>query len=129
MMRRPISGNCLERRSRAPTSCWNFFSASWASKSKEAQDALKKFQQEVGALERRSKQLPEIGRRIMHAEVQHLPPVATRVAKVSRPLGTQESRVYRLLGDTKNLDVPKDQDPRGLVVAWMRRPDNPFFAK
>jgi hypothetical protein len=25
--------------------------------------------------------------------------------------------------------VADDQDPRALVVAWMRRPDNPFFAK
>ncbi len=100
-----------------------------ATKSPAAQEALKKFQQEVGAIERRAKALPEIGRRIMHAEVQHLPAAKDRAAKVTSPLGTQESRVYRLLGDTKNLDVAKDQDPRGLVVAWMRRPDNPFFAK
>lgn len=100
-----------------------------ATKSAEAQEALKKFQLEVGALERRAKALPEIGRRIMHAEVQHLPAAADRIAKVTSPLGTQESRVYRLLGDTKNLDVAKDQDPRGLVVAWMRRADNPYFAK
>ncbi len=100
-----------------------------ATKSKEAQDALAKFQKEVGALERRSKALPEIGRRIMHAEVQHLQPAKESVAKVTSPLGTQESRTYRLLGETKNIDVPKDQDPRGLVIAWMRRADNPYFAK
>src|SRR5439155_5761439 len=51
------------------------------------------------------------------------------VAKVTSPLGTQESRTFRLLGETKAVDVPKDQDSRALVVAWMRRPDNPFFAK
>jgi hypothetical protein len=98
-------------------------------KSKEAQEALKKFQQEVGALERRSKTLPEVGRRMMHAEVQHLPPAKGTIAKVTSPLGTQESRVFRLLGDSKAVDVPKDQDPRALVAAWMRRPDNPFFAR
>ncbi|MSQ97384.1 MAG: DUF1553 domain-containing protein [Gemmataceae bacterium] len=107
-----------------------------ATKSKETQEAILKFQKEVGALERRSKALPEYGRRIMHAEVQHLPPPSPGTAvpglsfaKVTSPLGTQESRTYRLLGETKNIDVPKDQDPRGLVIAWMRRPDNPFFAK
>src|SRR5437016_9182389 len=84
------------------------------SKSKAAQDALMKFQKEVGAMERRAKALPEYGRRIMHAEVQHLPATKETVAKVTSPLGTQESRSYRLLGDSKNLDVPKDQDPRGL---------------
>ena len=99
------------------------------SKSKELQDALKLVQQEVGSLDRRSKALPEYGRRIMHAEVQHLPPTKDTAAKVTSPLGTQESRVYRLLGESKNIDVPKGQDPRGLVVAWMRRADNPFFAK
>jgi hypothetical protein len=99
------------------------------SKSKEAQDELKKLQQEIGALDRRSKALPEIGRRLMHAEVRHVPPAKESLAKVTSPLGTQESRTYRLLGETKNIDVPKDQDPRVLVVAWMRRPDNPFFAK
>ncbi len=99
------------------------------SKSKEAQDALMKFQMEVGTLERRAKALPEYGRRIMHAEVVHLPATKESAAKVTSPLGTQESRNYRLLGETKNLDLPKDQDPRGLVIAWMRRPDNPYFAK
>src|ERR1019366_2856410 len=73
------------------------------SKSKQAQDALKMAQQEVGTLEQRSKALPEYGRRMMHAEVQHLPPTKDTAAKVTSPLGTQESRVYRLLGDTKNL--------------------------
>jgi hypothetical protein len=100
-----------------------------ASKSKEAQEALAKFQKEVGAIERRAKALPEYGRRIMHAEVTHIPPAKDTIAKVTSPLGTQESRTYRLLGDTKNIDVPKEQDPRGIVMAWMRRPDNPFFAK
>jgi predicted RNA-binding Zn ribbon-like protein len=100
-----------------------------ATKSKEAQEALAKFQKEVGALERRAKAMPEYGRRIMHAEVQHLTSGKDRVAKVTSPLGSQESRTYRLLGEARNVDVPKDQDPRGLVIAWMRRPDNPFFAK
>ncbi len=92
-------------------------------------EALAKFQKEVGALERRAKALPEYGRRIMHAEVQHLPAAKDRTAKVTSPLGSQESRTFRLLGETKNIDVPKDQDPRPLVMAWMRRPDNPYFAK
>ena len=100
-----------------------------STKSKEAQDALATFQKEVAALERRAKALPEFGRRIMHAEVQHLPAAKDRVAKVTSPLGSQESRTFRLLGETKNVEVPASQDPRGLVADWMRRPDNPFFAK
>jgi hypothetical protein len=98
-------------------------------KSKAAQDELLKFQQEVGALDRRAKLLPEVGRRLMHAEVRHLPPGKDTIAKVTSPLGTQESRQYRLLGEAKASTVANDQDPRSLVMAWMRRPDNPFFAR
>ncbi len=99
------------------------------SKTKEAQDELQKFQQEATALERRAKLLPEIGRRLMHGEVRHLSPGKEAFAKVTSPLGTQESRQYRLLGASVAIDVPRDQDPRASVVAWLRRPDNPFFAR
>jgi hypothetical protein len=98
-------------------------------KSKEAQAALKAFQQEMSALERRGKLLPEVGRRLLHAEVRHVPPTKPSFASVTSPLGTQESRTFRLLGEAKAVDVPKDQDPRAVVVAWLRRPDNPYFAK
>jgi hypothetical protein len=98
-------------------------------KSKDASDELQKVQQEIGLLDRRSKSIPEIGRRMMHAEVQHVPPSKDTFAKVTNPLGTQESLTYRLLGETKNIEIPKDQDPRAIVAAWMRRPDNPFFAR
>ncbi|MEX0716247.1 MAG: DUF1553 domain-containing protein [Planctomycetaceae bacterium] len=50
-------------------------------------------------------------------------------ASVSSPLGSQKSETFRLLGDDGSIDVPQDQDPRPLVVEWLRRPDNPFFAK
>ena len=70
-----------------------------------------------------------MGRRLLHAEIRHLPPAKTTVATVTSPLGTQSSNTFRLLGETKALTVAKDQDPRALVVAWMRRPDNPYFAK
>jgi hypothetical protein len=98
-------------------------------KTPAAQEKLKKFQEEVGALERRSRLLPEVGRRLLHAEVRHLPPAKGTLARVTSPLGTQESRTFRLLGETQAVQVPKDQDPRQVVVAWMRRPDNPYFAR
>jgi Protein of unknown function (DUF1553)/Protein of unknown function (DUF1549) len=98
-------------------------------KAKADMDELAKFQQEVGALERRSKWLPEVGRRLMHSEIRHLPSANGPFAKTVSPLGTQESKQYRLLGETKAIELAKDEDPRAVVVAWMRRPDNPFFAK
>src|SRR5207249_5906688 len=70
----------------------------------------------------------EVGRRIMHAETQHLPD-STATATVTSPLGTQSSKSFRLLGEKENLTIPKEKDPRELIAAWMRRPDNPYFAR
>ncbi|MFO0863450.1 MAG: DUF1549 and DUF1553 domain-containing protein [Gemmataceae bacterium] len=50
-------------------------------------------------------------------------------ASVSSPLGTQKSDKYRLLGEKDSAPVAKGEDPRKTVMDWMRRPDNPFFAK
>ena len=51
------------------------------------------------------------------------------VVSVSSPLGTQESRVARLLGDKTGVELSPSQDRRKLVIDWLRRPDNPFFAR
>ncbi len=83
---------------------------------------------EIASMERKSKYLDEVGRRIMHAETQHLPD-ATATATVTSPLGTQASKTFRLLGEKENLTIPKEKDPRELVAAWLRRPDNPYFAR
>jgi hypothetical protein len=98
-------------------------------KSKAVQDELAKLQKETSAMERKAKLIDEVGRRLLHAEVRHLPPTKPAWAKTTSPLGTQESQQYRLLGEAKAAEPAKDQDPRALVVAWMRRPDNPYFAK
>ncbi len=50
-------------------------------------------------------------------------------ASVTSPLGSQRSEKFRLLGESEPIEVDKQQDPRDLVVEWLRRPDNPFFAK
>lgn len=50
-------------------------------------------------------------------------------ASVSSPLGSQKSEKFRLLGERDAIDVAKDQDPRAIVVDWLRRPENPFFAR
>jgi hypothetical protein len=64
---------------------------------------------------------------VLQAEVRLLPP--GKFAKVTSPIGSRESKVYRLLGEADPVTVPPDRDPRELVMAWMRQPDNPFFAK
>ena len=94
-------------------------------KSPPPDDAAKR---EIAAMERKSKYLDEVGRRIMHAETHHMPG-STAFATVTSPLGTQASKTFRLLGAKENLTIAKEQDPRQLVAAWLRRPDNPYFAK
>jgi hypothetical protein len=83
---------------------------------------------EIAEMQRRSQYLDEVQRRLLHAEVQHLdsPDV---FARVSSPLGTQTSKAFRLPGEAKSLAVAKGTDPRRLVAAWLRRPDNPYFAR
>jgi hypothetical protein len=90
--------------------------------------ALETFQREVGEMERKSKSLPETARRILHAEAHHMPD-STAFASVTSPLGSQTSKTFRLLGDKNNLTIATDRDPREVMAEWLRRPDNPYFAK
>jgi hypothetical protein len=82
---------------------------------------------ETNELEKRAKLLPEIGRRLLQAEIRLLPP--GKFARVTSPIGTRESKTMRLLGETESVSVPDDGDPREVVMKWMRRPDNPYFAR
>jgi hypothetical protein len=51
-------------------------------------------------------------------------------ATVTSPLGTQSSQTLRLLGEKQPLASGEDvADRRRLVMDWLRRPDNPYFAK
>ena len=86
-----------------------------------------KFRTETAEMERRAKMLPEVARRLLQAEVRVLPPGA--YAKVTSPLGTAEAKALRLLGEADALTLADDRDPREAVMAWMRKPDNPYFAK
>jgi hypothetical protein len=89
--------------------------------------AAERFRQETAELEKRAKLLPEIGRRLLQAEIRLLPP--GNFARATSPLGTRVSKAMRLLGETKPVNVAEGRDPREAVMNWMRRPDNPYFAR
>jgi hypothetical protein len=92
-------------------------------------DALQK---EIREKEQRSRLLSDdIPKRILHAQIFHeqSDEKNRKAATVTSPLGTQSSSAYRLLGETQPLQIAAGEDPRGKVVDWLRRPDNPFFAK
>ncbi|MGE3807457.1 MAG: DUF1553 domain-containing protein [Gemmataceae bacterium] len=95
---------------------------------KAKQAEVDKLKAEIGDKERRAKSLPEIGKRLLHAEVHHVADHKS-FASVTSPLGTQESKEFRLLGLPDEIKVTAEEDPRVKVVEWLRRADNPFFAR
>lgn len=87
-----------------------------------------KYRTETAEMEKRAKMMPEVARRLMQAESRLLP--AGKYAKVTSTLGTAEAKTsMRLLGDSYTLGLNHQGDPREVVMAWMRKPDNPYFAK
>jgi hypothetical protein len=94
---------------------------------KAMQMKMEKFRQEMQSLDRKAKLLPQIGQRLLQAEIRVLPPGPT--AKVTSTLGAKDSKTFRLLGESEATTVPSDRDPREFVMAWMRKPDNPYFAR
>jgi hypothetical protein len=88
---------------------------------------FEQLKQKLADLERRGRLLPEAARRLMHAEVRL--EAGPAFATVTSPIGTQTSKRLRLLGQAEDAAVGPDQDPRQVVMAWLRRPDNPYFAR
>jgi len=89
-------------------------------------------QKEIREKEQRGRMLSDdVPKRILHAQILYRLPddKSKRLASVTSPLGTQTSGKFRLLGDTQPLEIADGEDPRGKVMEWLRRPDNPFFAK
>jgi hypothetical protein len=98
---------------------------------KSAKETLVKAEtnrQQTAEMEKRSKMVVEVARRLMHGESRLLPAGGT--AKVTSTLGTRESKTHRLLGEAEPLADPNpNRDPREYVVEWLRKPGNPYFAR
>lgn len=92
--------------------------------SKEEQTKL---QQEAKLLGDKAKMMEDMSKRLKAIEI-HTSGKAS-FASVTSPLGKQESRQYRLLGSKRAESLPAERDPRENVMSWLRRADNPFFAK
>lgn len=92
-----------------------------------AQDAAKALQAEAKAVGEKVKMIEGMGKRLKASEI-HTGAKASFAVVVS-PLGKQESKQHRLLGQAKAVTLPANQDPRAPVMDWLRQPDNPFFAR
>jgi hypothetical protein len=98
-----------------------------ANDKKLPKDEADKLKAEATTLNAKARAMDDAGKRLKGTEIHTN--VKAGAASMSSPLGTQKSDKLRLLGDAKPVDVPANRDPRELVVAWLRRPDNPFFAR
>ncbi len=90
-------------------------------------DDVTKTNAEVKALNDKATALEAASKRIKGTEIHALG--KPTFASMSSTLGTQKSDKFRLLGAKQPLTVGPEQDPRELVVAWLRQADNPFFAR
>ncbi len=90
---------------------------------------IERLRAQADALRQRSGVMSKTAKMIDCAAVYHAPGNPFGFATVTSPLGTQSSEEFRLLGATEAAAVADDQDPRTLVAAWLRRKDNPFFAR
>ncbi|MCI0360497.1 MAG: DUF1553 domain-containing protein [Planctomycetaceae bacterium] len=89
-------------------------------------------QKEIREKEQRGRMLSDdVPKRILHAQILHRlrDDKSKRQASVTSPLGTQSSDKFRLLGESQPLEMAEGEDPRRKVIEWLRRPDNPLFAR
>lgn len=108
-----------------------------AEQAKKVQDEAKgkdrteveRCQREAKTLQDRSGAMTRAAAILEVSQVYHAPGNPFGFASMTSTLGTARSEQFRFLGDTQAIEVADDQDPRPLVMAWLRRPDNPFFAK
>lgn len=89
-------------------------------------DEADKLRKEADALSAEARVLYAMNRRI-NTEIHTAVPATT--AEARSPLGQQKASQFRLLGQAQPVKVPDGEDARKVVMAWMRQPDNPFFAR
>jgi hypothetical protein len=90
-------------------------------------EEVAKLQAEVKTFNEKAQVMEAAARRLKATEIRTSGKAT--FASVTSTLGKQESKQFRLLGDAKPLSIPDDRDPRELVMAWLRRADNPYFAR
>jgi hypothetical protein len=92
-----------------------------------AKEEVTKLQAEVKTLNEKAQAMEAAARRLKATEI-HTSGKAV-AASVTSTLGKQESKQFRLLGDAKGQSIADDKDPREVVMSWLRKPDNPYFAR
>jgi hypothetical protein len=86
-----------------------------------------KLKESIKTANDRAQRLDSLAKRLKGTEVRVL--AKAPFASVSSTLGSQKSESFRLLGEKQANPVAAGHDPRAVVIAWLRRPDNPYFAR
>ncbi len=86
-----------------------------------------KLKEEIKIANDQAQRLDSTAKRLKGTEVRVLGKAP--FASVSNTLGSQKSETLRLLGEKQPRTVPAGHDSRTFVMDWLRRPDNPYFAK
>lgn len=97
-------------------------------KSKAPANEIDQAKEQIASLELQARTYENTSKRFP-TEVFILPGKGGQGASVTSPLGKQSSDKHRLLGQTEAIKIKEGEDPRTLVMDWMRRPDNPYFAR
>lgn len=90
---------------------------------------VERCQREARSLQDKSGAMTRAAAILDCSQVYHAPGNPFGFASVTNTLGTQRSERFRFLGEAQTVEVADEQDPRPLVMAWLRQPDNPFFAR
>src|SRR5262249_16725671 len=88
-------------------------------------DEITRLNAEIKSLNEKAQALEATGKRLKGTEVHGTGKPS--FASVTSTLGKQDSKQFRLLGTDQAVNVPTEKDPREMLVAWLRRADNPFF--
>ncbi|MGE3807825.1 MAG: DUF1549 domain-containing protein [Gemmataceae bacterium] len=92
-----------------------------------AKEEKARLQKDIKTLNDQAKALEDLGKRLKNTEIHTQG--KRDFASVTSTIGKQDSKTFRLLGSKEVLQVPADQDPRAIVMDWLRRPDNPYFTR
>lgn len=86
-----------------------------------------KLKDEIKRASDKAQRLDTLSKRLKGTEVRVLSKAG--FASVTSTLGSQKSDAFRLLGQKQSIKLAAGEDPRAVVMAWLRRPDNPYYSK
>lgn len=92
-----------------------------------SKDEAAKLKDDIKSKNDKAQQLDSTVKRLNGTEVRVL--TKSSFASVTSTLGSQKSETFRLLGEKQPAKLSSGQDPRAVVMAWLRQPANPYYGR